>query len=230
MVINWYGEACFRIQTGDTVVLTDPFPASTGGRSSSGGKGGSASGGDIGVGLTPPRGKVDVILRTRTELPIPYTPEREDFHVEGPGEYEVKGIEIVGFPCLPVGRDTPKNGGETFDTIYRVKAEGLRIALFGHIAEVPDAEVLERLGEVDVLFIPAGGAPFLSVEKAVKLVRQVNPKIVVATLFKIPKLERKAGDVKAFLEEIEQKGVPQEKLVIKKKDLPTTLQVVVLTV
>lgn len=217
MVINWYGEACFRIQTGDTVVLTDPFPAN--------------------VGLTPPRGKVDVILRTRTELPIPYTPEREDFHVEGPGEYEVKGIEIMGFPCLPAGRparpvggDAPKNGGETLETVYRVKAEGLRIALFGHIAEVPDAEVLERLGEVDVLFIPAGGAPFLSVEKAVKLVRQVNPKIVVATLFKIPKLERKAGDVKEFLEEIEQKATPQEKLVIKKKDLPLSLQVVVLTV
>lgn len=203
MVINWYGEACFRIQTGDTVVLTDPFDAK--------------------VGLTPPRGKVDFVLRTRTELPIPYTPEREDFHVEGPGEYEVKGIEIMGF-------DAPKNGGETLETIYRVKAEGLRIALFGHIAEVPDAEVLERLGEVDVLFIPAGGAPFLSVEKAVKLVRQVNPKIVVATLFKIPKLERKAGDVKAFLEEIEQKAAPQEKLVIKKKDLPLNLQVVVLTV
>ncbi len=204
MVINWYGEACFRIQTGDTVIVTDPPDAKSG--------------------LASPRGKVDVILRTRTELPISYTPEREDFHVEGPGEYEVKGVEIVGF-------HVPQKAKESvIQTVYRVKAEDVRLAFLGHIAEVPDAEVLERLGEIDVLFIPAGGEPFLSVEKAAKLVRQVHPKIVVATLFKIPKLARKAGDVKAFLEEIEQKATPQEKLVIKKKDLPTNLQVAVLSV
>ncbi len=199
MVINWYGESCFKLQTGETAILTDPFDAKTG--------------------LTPPRLKADIVLKTRIALPLPYIPEREGAVISGPGEYEIRGIEFFGLPLKGM------LGEKTLESAYLVTAEELRLGFLGHASDMPDAEILERMGDVDVLFIPAGGAPYLSQELAAKLVKQINPKIVVASLFKVPKLARKSDAVDAFLKELDQKAEPQEKLVIKKKDLPASLQV-----
>ena len=203
MVINWYGEACFKIQTGETVILTDPFSAE----------------GDTGVGLTPPRLKADVTLRTLTALPTTYVSEPTLSLIEGPGEYAVKGVKIAGWQVLK------ENDAQSMKTVYRMEAEELRLGFLGHIGDLPEADVLERLGDVDVLFLPAGGAPYLDEEKAAKLARQMNAKVVIATLFKVPGLKRKAEEPKEFLKELEVKAEPQEKLVIKKKDLPTQVMV-----
>ena len=82
----------------------------------------------------------------------------------------------------------------------------------------------------DILFIPAGGSPYLNQEAAAKLIKQINPKIVVPALFKIPGLKTKVGDINEFLEELSQKSEPQEKLVIKKKELPAKTQVMALKI
>ncbi len=209
MVITWYGESCFKIQTGETALLTDPFSA----------QGGSASGGEYGAGLTPPRLKADIVLKTLTEFPLPYEASPETHVFAGPGEYEIKGVEITGWQMHK------ESTTEEMKSVFLVKAEELRLGFLGHIAEMPDADVLERLGEVDVLFVPAGGAPHLNPEKAAKLCRQISPRIAVATLFKTRGLARRAGDVKEFLSELELKAEPQEKLVVKKRDLPQRLTV-----
>ncbi|MFA4827569.1 MAG: hypothetical protein WC596_04990, partial [Candidatus Shapirobacteria bacterium] len=83
------------------------------------------------------------------------------------------------------------------------------------------------------LVIPAGGEPFLDQKIAVKLIKQIQPKIVIPTFYKVPGLKRKADDIKKFLEEIDAPKVEKiDKLVIKKKDIeeikPT--KVVVLTI
>ena len=201
MVLNWYGEGCFRIQSGEFSCLTDPFESASG--------------------LTPPRGKTDLVLRTSASVPLPYeSPDR--FEICGPGEYEFRGAEIEGWPA--------GGGKESFAAFYRIVLEEVRVGLLGHgSAEIGEA-VLDALGELDILIIPAGGAPFLSQEAAAKLVKQLQPKIVIPSFYKLPGLKRKAEGVAGFLEEIGQKnGVPVEKLVLRKKDLvPASTRVVVL--
>lgn len=196
MVINWYGEGCFKIQTSSTVILVDPFQSSTG--------------------LTPPRFKTDMTLVTGasfTKLPFPNS------EITGPGEYEVKGIEISGLMLAPD------------KTVYIVSAEDMRLGFLGHIAdETPSADLMEKLNGVDLLFIPAAGKPFIDREKAAKLIRQISPKMVVASFFKTPGLKRKADDVKEFLKELDKKTEPQEKLTIKKKDLTEKMEVAVLKI
>lgn len=195
MIINWYGEGCFKVQTGGITLLTDPFESSTG--------------------LTPARGKNEVILKTLTPWPAGKSDsEPEDGQaVRGAGEYEIKGLEIKGFG-VP-GESTDK----FFKTAYLVKAEDLNLCFLGHLAEYPEPQVLEELEKIDLLFIPAGGKPFLKQESAVKLIKQLDAKVVVASFFKIPGLKRPSDDVKDFAKELGQKAEPEEKLVIKKKDL-----------
>ncbi|MDP3999803.1 MAG: MBL fold metallo-hydrolase [bacterium] len=192
MVINWYGEGCFKVQTGGQTLLIDPDISSSG--------------------LTAPRGKVEATLRTLTPWPI-LPAEEEGRVVRGPGEYEVQGVEVGGFGL-------PKESTENFlKTVYLVKAEGLSLCFLGHMTDYPDADLYEELKPVDLLFIPAGGKPFLKQELAAKLIKQLEPKIIVASFFKVPGLKRSSDDVKSFAKELGLTAESDEKLVIKKKEV-----------
>ncbi|MFH1347045.1 MAG: MBL fold metallo-hydrolase [Spirochaetota bacterium] len=211
MVITFYGEGCFKIQSGEFSVLTDPFDAQTG--------------------LTPPRFKVDLVLRTIT--PVSSLEKKDDVVVSeiiGSGEYNISGADISGFQLV---KESSKS---FFKTAYSLKLEDINLCFLGHISEIPEPMVLERLGEPDIIFIPAGGAPFMDLKLAVKIIKQLQPKLVIPCFFKVPSLKRKAGDIKDFLEELngnkEKIGEAVEKLVIKKKDLAEIkkTQVVVLKI
>jgi L-ascorbate metabolism protein UlaG (beta-lactamase superfamily) len=206
MIINWYGEGCFKIQTGGLTIMSDPF---------------SSSSDDIGSGLTAPRFKSDITLVTRSSFPIPYKGIEGDGVVTGPGEYEIQGIEITGTPLA--------SDEKYIETAYSIRAEDMRIGFLGHVSHMPEPSLLEAMGEIDILFIPAGGKPFIEQELAAKLVKQLHPKIVIPSFFKIAGLKRASADAKAFLEELGQEAAPVEKLAIKKKELPQKTQIVVLT-
>lgn len=193
MVINWYGEGCFKVQIGDFTLVTDPF--------------------DSKLGLNPVRGKFDVMLKTISPWPAPMPKKEDNAILIGPGEYEIKGFEIKGFPLA-------KESADNFlKTIYLVKTEDTNLCFLGHIAEYPDEDALGELKSIDILFIPAGGKPFIKQELAAKLVKQINPKIIVPMFFKTPGLKRQSADLKEFADELGLKSEPEEKLTIKKKEL-----------
>lgn len=199
MVITFYGEGCFKLQNGDFVILTDPF--------------------DDKIGLTPPRFKADIILKTLTPfLLINQSADQENTQlICGAGEYNIKDVNISGLPLIKESTD------KFIKTIYLVKTEEFKICFLGHISEMPDPTILEHLEEIDILFVPAGGPPFIDQKLAIKIIKQIQPKIVIPSFFKIPSLKRPANDLKIFLEEFngaKSKQInEQEKLVIKKKDL-----------
>lgn len=193
MTISFYGENCFKIQTGEFVILTDPF--------------------DQKIGLTVPRFKYDALVKTISAFPLEEE-ENSAIKIYGPGEYNFNGINAFGFLL-------EKESGEKFiKTVFILDIEEIKIAFLGHISEIPDPAVMEKLEEIDILFVPGGGKPFIDQKSAKKIIKQIQPKIVIPTLYKIPGLKRTADDIKVFLEEVNHgKTTPQEKLTIKKKDL-----------
>lgn len=199
MIINWYGEGCFKIQTGGLTLITDPFDSS--------------------IGLTPPRGKADAVLKTLTSWPLEEErgkkkEESEDGKmISGAGEYEIKGIEVRGWPLLK------ESSEKFFKTSYKIVAEEMTLGFLGHLSEELSPEANQNLKEADLLFIPAGGKPFLNQEAAAKLVKQLNPKIVVASFFKTPGLKRASSDWKALAKEMDQKPETLEHLTVKRKEV-----------
>jgi len=157
MIINFLGDGSFKIQTGGLVILTEPFS------------------GELSNRLKP-----DILLKTK--LSAPPAPNPALFVISGPGEYEVKGVNILGFPGFN----------------YLIKAEEINIGFIGPL----NGRELPATSLIDILFIAAGG-------EAVKIIKQLEPKIVIPS----------TGKVEDLMEELDQKCVPQEKLVIKKKDL-----------
>ncbi|MBI3046270.1 MAG: MBL fold metallo-hydrolase [Candidatus Harrisonbacteria bacterium] len=192
MIINWYGEGCFKAQTGGLTLLTDPFESS--------------------IGLTPPRGKSEVILKTLTSWPIKEE-ETSGQLIQGAGEYEVRGIEIRGFALLQ------ESSEKFFKTAYKVIAEEMTLGFLGHLSEELSPEANQNLKDADLLFLPAGGKPFIDQEKAAKLIKQLSPKIVVASFFKTPGLKRTSSDWKGLAEEMDQKPEVTDHLTVKRKEL-----------
>lgn len=197
MTITFYGENCFKLQTGDVAILTDPIDSKSG--------------------LSSTRFKYDALIKTLSPFP-PETADEEAVVIAGPGEYDFKGVKFSGY--MASGESTDK----FLKTVYVATVESIKICFLGHLSDIPEPSIMEHLEEIDILFVPAGGEPFINQQKVAKLIRQIQPKIVIPTFYKIPDLKRKADDLKIFLEETghgKEKIEAQEKLVIKKKDLAT---------
>ncbi len=104
--------------------------------------------------------------------------------VEGPGEYEVGDISIRG---IAAQRHIDESVGGT--TMYTILVHGIRIAVLGNIAPTLTDDQLEELGIVDILVIPVGGNGYtLDSVNASKIVRQVEPKVVVPVHYEDDKL------------------------------------------
>lgn len=194
MIITFYGEGCFKIQSGEAVILTDP-PAKE-------------------SGLESPRFKFDLLLKTLNAFP---PTNKSSYELTGPGEYNFK---IADKEIDIEGLFLDKESSDKFiKNVYLVELEDIKLGFLGHLSEDLPSEIIEKLEEVDVLFIPAGGKPFIDQKKAVSLIKQIEPKIVVPSFYKLANLKRPAEDLKKFLKEFDHDSVCEEKLTVKRKDL-----------
>jgi L-ascorbate metabolism protein UlaG (beta-lactamase superfamily) len=81
-------------------------------------------------------------------------------------------------------------------------------------------EQLEEIGDVDILMVPVGGGESIVSKDALKIMEQIEPKLVIPMYYKVSGLKEKLEDVSDFLKSLGIKALPAiDKLVIKKKEL-----------
>ncbi|MEX2145001.1 MAG: MBL fold metallo-hydrolase [Candidatus Spechtbacterales bacterium] len=201
MVITWYGQSCFRVQSGAAVLVFDPFEKT--------------------IGLSPPMGESQIVLisHAHSDHNNIKSLKGDPFIVDSPGEYEYQGIRIRGARSF---HDSEKGKKEGLNTMYSVVLEGINLVHLGDLGQkgLTDKQI-DALGGVDILLVPVGGKTTLDAKGAVEVINQIEPKITIPMHYAIKGLKSKIEKVEPFLNEIGQKEVkPQEKLVIKQKDLP----------
>ncbi|HSX16614.1 MAG TPA: MBL fold metallo-hydrolase [Patescibacteria group bacterium] len=105
--------------------------------------------------------------------------------IDQPGEYEVSGVSIYG---IAARAHMDEEKGKTA-TMYKIVFEDLSVLVAGHIyPELSDAQ-LEAIGMIDVLFVPVGGNGYtLDGVGALKIIKKVEPKLIVPTHYDDPKL------------------------------------------
>lgn len=206
MTIFWHGQGAFKIVDKEVVVAIDPHDK---------------------TGLKMPKFQASVLLVTDTkdEYINSDALRGDSFVIDGDGEYEVKNVFVYGIPAT-------KKDDEKF-TIYLMEVEGIKIAHLGMISQdTLTDEQMEILEGVDILLVPVGGGNTLNATKAVKIISQIQPRIVIPMYYKVPSLSLKLDGLEAFLKEYGvTKPEPMDKFKISKKDLPQEeTKVVVLTV
>jgi len=162
MDIQFYGANCIALSGKHARVIIDDNLADLGGKSIS-------KDGDIAI-FTGPHGQPSHVAK---------------IVIGQPGEYEVSGVSIFGIPARAhIDEEKAKTA-----TMYKIIFEDLSILVTGHVyPELSDAQ-LEAIGMIDVLFVPVGGNGFtLDGIGALKLIKKIEPKLVIPTSYDEPSL------------------------------------------
>lgn len=213
MDITYLGHSSFRIKGKTATVVTDPFSTAM-------------------VGFKFPKTEADIVTVSHQHEDHQNTlaVEGNPFLISLPGEYEVKGVSIFGFPSFHDNHSGSERGG---NIIYLVEADGLRICHLGDLGDgVPQKTLAEIIG-VDVLFVPVGGVATIGPEEAVEVVNKIEPLLVIPMHFKALGINEqvfgKFAPVEKFLAQMGAEGAERlDKLSVSKDKLPQETKVVVL--
>jgi L-ascorbate metabolism protein UlaG (beta-lactamase superfamily) len=203
MYITWLGHSAFKLQDkigadGVTLVM-DPYGEETG--------------------LKMPKIEADILTVSHEHKDHNNVAaiKGNPFLIHCAGEYEIKNVAIEG---VEVPHDD-KDGKERGKVIaYRIDMDDISIAHLSDLGSQLTSKQLETLGDVDILLVPVGGKSTLDAKKAVEVVSQIEPRIVIPMHYATPGLKYDLDPVDKFIKELGVKPRMEEKLKISKKDLP----------
>ena len=213
--IWWFGQACFRIKGKNAVVVVDPFDANA-------------------VGLKEPKLDADIVCVThghpdhsRPDI-VKGTGEKEPFVINGPGDYEISGVNIVGVDSFHDDKEGAERGK---NTIYNITVDDVNIVHLGDLGQKKlTQQQLDGIGQCDVLMIPVGGIYTIEAKDAPDIIAQLEAKIVVPMHYGVPGLKFDLAPVGDFLKAIGKENSQAEaKLSTAKEKLPTETEVVLLS-
>ncbi len=132
------------------------------------------------------------------------------FTLSEPGECDVKGVLI-----------TSAEGTQKGETMVRIDSENLSVGHLGLTNKSLTDRQKELLSDIDILIIPIEHEDAYKTEAAIKVINELEPKIVIPMAFKSDNNPKIKGPEK-FLKEM---GIahdikPEKKVILKKKDLP----------
>lgn len=197
MIITYYGVEFFKVQFGDIVIGINPIAKDSKHKSG--------------------RFAADIALVSNKHKDFSGIEnlafgDKIPFVINGPGEYEIKGVTVRGFLSKSDYENVYK-----LNTVYLISLEDMKLCHLGALSEGDlSSEVKEQLEGIDILFVPVGGKGLLTPERAYKLCVELEPKII------IPMYCGEDGEksLKVFLKEGGADAVKVlDKLTLKKKDL-----------
>jgi L-ascorbate metabolism protein UlaG (beta-lactamase superfamily) len=210
MEITWLGHSCFRLRGRDVSIVVDPPDRSTG--------------------YSLPKLSADVVLVSHDHpghnnaAAVGGGPKV----LTGPGEYEIKGVPIVGVQTSHDGEGGRRRGQ---NVAWIAQVDDVNVCHLGDVGSTLTTEQAEALGNVDVLLVPVGGHNTINAAQAAEVVTLLEPKVVIPMHYQT---EARRGDAKldgvdVFLREQGAGDVqPQPKLTLTKASLPDDTQVVLL--
>jgi len=204
MHITWLGHSCFKVQDkigSDAItIVTDPFDKDTG--------------------FKVPNFEADIITVSHNHHDHNNADalRGKPFVINAAGEYDVKGISIEG---IDSHHDEKEGADRGRNVIYWMEMEGIAIVHLGDLGHVLTDKQLEKIGKCDILMIPVGGKYTIDAKKAVEVINQIEPRIVIPMHYKTAGSKITDIDgVEKFVKELGIKPTEEEKLKITKKDLP----------
>lgn len=211
MDITYLGHSSFKLKGKTGSVVTDPFDPKMVGLKYSGVEG------DI---VTVSHDHED---HNRVDLVKNY-----EKVIDGPGEYEINNISIIGVASY---HDDKKGEERGRNTIYVFEIDGLRICHLGDLGHKLSDSQIEAIGDIDILLIPVGGVYTIAPSLAVEIVQNIEPSIIIPMHFKDKQVSEglsKLGPVEPFLKEMGLTVEKLPKLSVKKEELAETEKVVLL--
>ena len=173
MRIHWYGHAAFRVETGPTRIILDPYRSPDSG------------------GYAPIDEPADVVVvshendRYHSHLGQIIPP----FEVVRALELPEGGREVVGirFEAIRVFESPEKRPGDEV-AIVHFRVEGLHVAFLGDLGHALDESELAPIRGADVVLVPAGGPPTIDFPAVGPLIEAIGPTVVIPMHYKTDRI------------------------------------------
>lgn len=209
MIIQYYGDFCFKISTKpegrateDVIIWTDPLVK--------------------GAGLRSPQGEPDILLLSHGSSP---EISEKTALLDMPGEFAARGVTISGYGTFTAPVENPQ---KAFNTIFLFDSEGIQVGYLGALGHEPDPEILDRFSGIEVLFVPVENEKGWDSKTAVSVIKKIEPKIVIPMHFSQKGLTIDGlASEKSLIDTLGGKVERVAKLNIKKKDIENEVMKVI---
>lgn len=177
MDILWHGHSCFTVKGKRGTAIIDPL---------------------ANTGFKPERLKADLVLVTDLAAGedlgkslLPVSGEPKIFAL--PGEYEVSEIPVMGVQAWDKSKGMEekdsaagkKDAAAKKIVMYQFMVDGIKVCHLGSLGHSLTSEMIERIGDTDVLIVPVGGKDCLDAKKAHEIIEAVEPRVVIPMLYKV---------------------------------------------
>lgn len=214
MIITWQGHSCFKLQdkqgSDGITLVTDPY------------------GKETGLKMSSFEADIVTVSHDHKDHNNVDALRGNPFVVSCAGEYDFKNVLIEGIDSY---HDEVKGKERGSNIMYRIEIDDISVAHLGDLGSILDNSQLEKLVGTDVLLIPVGGKFTLDAKKAVEVISQIEPRIIIPMHYKTDGLKYDLDSIDKFIKEIGLTPVYEEKLKISKKDLPQEdMELVILSI
>ena len=140
--------------------------------------------------------------------------------LDWPGEFEVSGIPVESFSA----KHNAKEGGVEGENarIFVFAVDGIKICHLSGLAHELSDELLEHIGDVDILLLPVGGKVVLDGKRAHSVLESIEPRIVIPMYYAATETTLELGAAEEFLKAVGKTELASvNKFTVKSKsDLP----------
>ena len=187
MTIKYFGHSCFEWTTQDgTKIVTDPFTK---------------------VGYELPKGIVaDIVTLSHAHFDHNYLDGLGGYGevLKNAGERILNGIRFIG---IDTWHDPQEGKLRGKNVVFKATADGMTLCHLGDLGESCSQSLVDKIGKIDVLFLPIGGTYTLDHEQAFEYVERLAPKIVIPMHYRPKDGVLDIQDATPFLNLCEEKEV-----------------------
>ena len=204
--IRWHGHSCWEI-TNDLTLVTDPH-----------------DGKSIGIPAPSVAGDIILVSHDHYDHNSVKTVEKEGSKVIKDGrKRNISNIEIRGIDSYHDEEYGAKRGN---NIIYKFEIDDIKFCHLGDLGHDLDDNVINDIGDVDILFIPIGGTFTVDDKGAWDVINKIKPKIIIPMHYKIGGLSLPIAGIDQFLAQSKFKVYPVgNEIDIEKEDIPAQTEI-----
>ena len=178
--IRWHGHSCFEIKD-DITLVTDPHDGKS-------------------IGIPAPNIEGDIILVSHDHYDHNSVKTVEKIGSKVVRDERKRNIYNVVIRGIKTYHDENFGDSRGENIIFKFLIDDINFCHLGDLGHILEEDIAEKIGDVDILFIPVGGNFTIDANYACKIVNLIKPSIIIPMHYKIGGLSLPIDTLDKFLE------------------------------